>query len=315
MPHIAFLFPGQGSQRVGMGLEFSEADPTIRAEVFEAADRILGLPISTLCFTGPAEALLRTENTQPGIFLASMAALRALRAAGIRPHVVAGHSLGEYSALVGAGALAFEDGLRIVRRRGELMAEVAAKTPGAMAAIIGLSAEGVEACCAEAGAGGLVEVANYNAPDQVVVSGERARVEAAMTLAKARGASQVVALPVGAPFHCWLMRGLRDEFAAFLAGFPIRDPELPVVANATGDYVRNAGAIRAALVAQVAAPVRWTRTMERLIADGVEAFVEAGPSRVLTGLAGRFPGVGAALSMDGPKRLAAARAKLGRSGG
>jgi len=315
MPQIAFLFPGQGSQRVGMGLEFCEADPTIRGEVFEAADRILGWPISTLCFTGPAETLVRTENTQPGIFLASMAALRALRAAGLRPQVVAGHSLGEYSALVGAGALAFEDALRIVRRRGELMAEVAAKTPGAMAAIIGLPADGVEACCAEAGAGGLVEVANYNAPDQIVVSGEQAPVEAAMALAKARGASQVIALPVGAPFHCSLMRGLRDEFAAFLAGFTIRDPQIPVVANVTGDYVRDADAIRAALIAQVAAPVRWARTMERLIAGGVATFVEAGPSRVLTGLAGRFPGVAAALSVDGPKRLAAARAKLAGPGG
>jgi [acyl-carrier-protein] S-malonyltransferase len=310
MPTIAFLFPGQGSQRVGMGLEFCEADPKIRAEVFEAADRILGLPISTLCFLGPPEALVRTENTQPGIFLASMAALAALRAAGLRPDVVAGHSLGEYSALVGAGALAFEDALRIVRRRGELMAEVAAKTPGAMAAIIGLTPEAVEACCAEASAGGLVEVANYNAPDQTVVSGERGPVEAAMALAQARGASQVVALPVGAPFHCSLMRDLREEFAAFLERFPIRDPAIPVVANVSGDYVRDAAAIRAALVAQVAAPVRWTRTMERLVAGGLGAFIEAGPSRVLTGLAGRFAGVGTALSVDGPKRLAAARARL-----
>jgi [acyl-carrier-protein] S-malonyltransferase len=285
MVRTAFLFPGQGSQKVGMAKDYVERFPQLRPRWFDAADRILGFSLSTLCFEGPEEDLRRTDNTQPAIFVVSLAILDVLREHGIDPDAAAGHSLGEYSALVCAGALDFEDGLRLVRRRGELMAAINERTPGTMAAIIGPTPEQVDELCARAReeADGIVEAANYNEPEQTVISGERSPVERAMELARDLGA-RVVPLQVGAPFHCSLMDDLADEFGAALDDVTFRDPTLPVIANITGDHVRTADEVRDALRRQVAGAVRWTDTMRRLDAEGFERFVEVGPGRVLSGL-------------------------------
>ncbi|MBO3749440.1 ACP S-malonyltransferase [Streptosporangiaceae bacterium NEAU-GS5] len=286
MNRTAFLFPGQGSQKTGMGLDFTERFPELKERWFDAADDILGIPLSRYCFEGPEEDLRRTEITQPAIFTVSVAVLDALRSAGVRPDAAAGHSLGEYAALVCAGVLGFAPALRLVRLRGELMAQVNERTPGAMAAIIGLSPAEVETLCARAAAasGGIVEPANYNEPEQTVISGAVEPVGQAMDLAKEAGA-RVVPLRVGAPFHSSLMKVLTDEFGAALDAVPFADPEIPVVANITGEYVRTGAEAREALRAQVSGAVRWTDTMRLLTADGFGTFVEAGPGRVLTGFA------------------------------
>jgi [acyl-carrier-protein] S-malonyltransferase len=284
MTRTAFLFPGQGSQKVGMGLDFVERYPELKSRWFEAADDILQMPLSRLCFEGPEESLRRTENTQPAIFVMSMAVLDVLRSAGMRPAAAAGHSLGEYAALVCAGALDFAAALRLVRRRGELMAQVNERTPGAMAAIIGLPPEQVEGLCEQVrdATGGLVEPANYNEPEQTVISGIETTVAQAMRLAKEAGA-RVVPLRVGAPFHCSLMKVLADEFGAALDAVAFADPEIPVVANITGTYVTTAGEVKNALRDQVSGAVRWTETMRLLAGDGYDTFVEVGPGRVLAG--------------------------------
>lgn len=284
MPRTAFLFPGQGSQKVGMGRDFLERYPDLKARYFDTADEVLGLPISRLCFEGPEDELRRTDNTQPAIFLVSMVVLDVLRSNGLEPDAAAGHSLGEYSALVCAGALDFVDGLRLVRRRGELMAGVNEVTPGAMAAIIGLPPDAVERLCVTArnASGGVVEPANYNEPEQTVISGQVEAVEAAMDLAGDAGA-RVVRLQVGAPFHCSLMDVLTEEFGQALDACPFRDPTIPVAANVHGHYVRTAEEVKDALRRQVAGSVQWTTTMRRLADDGHDTFVEVGPGRVLTG--------------------------------
>lgn len=284
MARTAFLFPGQGSQKVGMGRDFVERYPDLQSRYFDAADEILGFSISSLCFDGPEEDLRRTDNTQPAVFLVSMVVLDVLRANGVEPAAAAGHSLGEYSALVAAGVLDFADALRLVRRRGELMARVNESTPGAMAAVIGLAPEAVDGLCeaVREADGGVVEPANYNEPEQTVISGEGPAVEAAMGLAEEAGA-RVVKLPVGAPFHCSLMEVLADEFATALDACTFRDPVLPVVANVTGDYVRTADEVKQSLRRQVVGSVQWTETLRRLADDGYDAFVEVGPGRVLAG--------------------------------
>lgn len=284
MARTAFLFPGQGSQKVGMGRDFVERYPDLQSRYFDAADEILRFPISSLCFDGPEEDLRRTDNTQPAVFLVSMVVLDVLRANGVQPAAAAGHSLGEYSALVAAGVLDFADALRLVRRRGELMARVNETTPGAMAAVIGLPPEAVDGLCeaVREADGGVVEPANYNEPEQTVISGEGPAVEAAMGLAEEAGA-RVVKLPVGAPFHCSLMGVLADEFATALDDCTFRDPVLPVVANVTGDYVRTADEVKESLRRQVVGSVQWTETLRRLADDGYDTFVEVGPGRVLSG--------------------------------
>lgn len=282
---VALLFPGQNSQRVGMGAALCEEYPTVRERYFERADAVLGLPLSAICFEGPEEELVKTENQQPAIFLVSCAIAAVLRERGVEPEAVAGHSLGEYAALVAAGALDLETGLRLTRRRGELMAAVAARSGGIMAAVLGLAPEEVEAACREAAAeGGVVEVANYNSPTQTVISGEEAPVRRAMATATARGAARVIELQVSAPFHCALMAPLAEAFAPLLRDATVRPARLPVVANVTAGYERDPEEIRANLVTQLAAAVRWTDSVRRLIAAGVDTFVEAGPGKVLTGL-------------------------------
>jgi [acyl-carrier-protein] S-malonyltransferase len=270
-----------------MGREFYEQTAAGR-ELFDRADQLLGLPLSRLCFEGPDEALTRTENAQPAIFTVSCIAHRLLEEKGLQPDAVAGHSLGEYSALVAAGVMSFEDGLRTVRRRGELMAEVGDRVSGAMAAILNLPAEAVAELCAEASSAGRVEVANYNSPEQTVISGEAAAVDRAIELAKERGARRAIKLNVAAPFHSSLMAPLAEEMARVLAEVPMQAPRVPVVANVTADYARTPEEVRDLLIRQVAGSVRWTEPIRRLAADGITRTVEVGPGRVLTGLTPRI---------------------------
>ncbi|WP_043097282.1 ACP S-malonyltransferase [Kallotenue papyrolyticum] len=285
----AWVFPGQGSQSVGMGQDVYQASPAARA-IFDEADATLGFALSRLCFAGPPETLTQTENAQPALLTTSIALLAAAREragdALSEPALAAGHSLGEYSALVAAGALRFADALRLVRRRGELMA---AAREGTMAAIMGLDLESLRAVCAEASSVGVVVVANENSPGQLVISGVTAAVERAMELARQRGAKRAVLLNVSAAFHSPLMEqaaaGLAEAVAAVTE---LQAPRFPVISNVTATPLTTPEAIRAELVAQVTAPVRWIASVERLVAAGVTHCIEIGPGTVLTGLIKRI---------------------------
>lgn len=280
---VAFVFPGQGSQKVGMGRALAEAFPDSR-QTLAAADEALGFPLSRLCFEGPESDLQLTANTQPAILAVSVAAFRALAARGLRPDRVAGHSLGEYSALVAAGALAFEDAVVAVRRRGEYMQEAVPVGEGAMAAILALDLAAVEQACREAAQGRVVAPANINSPGQVVIAGHADAVKRAMEACQAAGARRAVLLPVSAPFHCALMAPAQDRMAADLARIAFRDPEVPLVNNVDARMVRSADECREGLVRQVSAPVRWQQSVDAMVQDGVATFVEVGPGTVLTGL-------------------------------
>jgi len=282
---LAFVFPGQGSQYVGMGRDLYEAYPEARA-IFDQADEILGFPLSELCFEGPAEKLNDTINTQPAIFTMSVACLRALNPSlSLDPLFVAGHSLGEYTALVAAGALTFADGLKLVRERGRLMKEAGKKNPGGMAAIIGLDARTVERICQEASG---VQIANYNSPGQIVISGHREALEQAMGLARERGAKRVIPLAVSIAAHSPLMRPAAQEFRRAVEATALRRARIPVVANVTAEPTTEPEEIREALVRQLTSPVRWVESVERMIEGGVDTFVEIGPKSVLTGLIRRI---------------------------
>ena len=283
MPKTAFIFPGQGSQYPGMGRELAENFACARA-VFEEADQALGFAISKLCFDGPVEELQLTANTQPAILAASVAAARVLREKGIPADYVAGHSLGEYSALVAAGALGLADAVRLVRKRGQYMQEAVPVGQGAMAAILGLDGAAVEALCREAAQGEVVSPANLNSPGQVVIAGSTAAVARAVELAKARGAKRAILLNVSAPFHCALMQPARDRLSVDLDAAEIIDPPVPLVNNVDAQVVKAAAVVREGLKRQVTAPVRWEESMRRLRAEGVEMFVEVGPGKVLSGL-------------------------------
>ncbi len=280
---IAFVFPGQGSQAVGMGRDFCTLSATAKA-IFQEANDALGFDLMRLAFEGPEEELALTANTQPAVLTVSVAAAIVAIEHGIRPQLAAGHSLGEYSALVMSGALRFRDAVRVVRRRGEFMQEAVPVGTGAMAALMGLDLVAVEAICADAAQGQVVEVANVNSPVQIVIAGHRAAVERAVKLAADRGGKKSVLLPVSAPFHCALMAPAAERLAVELEKVQVGDPRMPIVRNVDGGVTTTAAEVKPALLRQVASPVRWTDCVKRLAAEGATTFVEVGPGRVLTGL-------------------------------
>jgi [acyl-carrier-protein] S-malonyltransferase len=280
---IAFLFPGQGSQIPGMGRELAENFEVAR-HVFEEADRAAGFSLSKLCFEGPVEELQLTANTQPAILATSVAAAEVLREKGVRADYVAGHSLGEYSALVVAGSIGLADAVRTVRRRGEYMQEAVPPGLGAMAALLGFDPGLVDEVCREAAQGEVVAPANFNSPGQMVIAGAAAAVGRAVELAKARGARRATLLKVSAPFHCALMQPAEDRLARDLDALEIADPQVPLVNNVDAQLVRSAAAVRSGLKRQVTASVRWEQSMRLLLREGVGLFIEVGPGKVLSGL-------------------------------
>jgi [acyl-carrier-protein] S-malonyltransferase len=284
---IAFLFPGQGSQAVGMGKAFHDASAAARA-VFDEANAALGFDLRRVMFEGPESELALTANTQPAVLTASVAAAAACAERGLKPALVAGHSLGEYSALVAAGAMRLRDAVRVVRQRGEFMQEAVPVGTGAMAAIMGLTLDVVEAVVRDAAQGHVVEVANVNSAQQIVIAGEKPAVERALALASERGGRKSVLLPVSAPFHCSLMKPAAERLAGALASVAVSDPRIPVVRNVDGAVTRVASDVVPCLLRQVASPVRWTACVQRLAAEGATAFVEVGPGRVLTALTKRI---------------------------
>ena len=306
---IACVFPGQGSQAVGMGQPLVAACPEA-ADVFAAADEALGFPLSAVMFEGPAETLTLTEHTQPAILTMSTAVWRVLEGRGLAPAYVAGHSLGEYSAHVAAGTLAFADAVRLVRNRGRYMQEAVPVGTGAMAAILGLDEAEVTAACAEAAQGDVVSPANLNGAGQVVIAGQAVAVARAGEACKARGARRVIPLKVSAPFHCALMDPARDRLRPELEQATAADPRIPVVANVDALPRTTAAASVDALVRQVSSPVRWEATVQWLAAQGVDTFVEVGPGAVLSGLIRKVARDARVLSVETPEDVEAAVAAL-----
>lgn len=309
---MAFLFPGQGSQTVGMGHTLAEAHP-VAAATFAEADEVLGFKLSDLCFHGPEAELTDTVNAQPALLATSVALARVLDAqlgalpAGAGPVFVAGHSMGEYTALVAAGAMSFADGLRLVRERGRLMKQAGVENPGMMAAILGLEEADVASLCREAAgqSGGIVQVANDNCPGQVVISGDKAGMEAAMTALAAAGARKVVPLAVSIASHSPLMAPAAGALEQAIQATPISLPRVPVIGNTTAQPLTTVEAIRAELVAQLTGSVRWTASMQAALAAGITAFVEIGPGDVLTGLIKRIDRGAARHSVSDPENLEA----------
>ena len=296
MAEAALLFPGQGSQFVGMARDVYEAVPAARNTI-DQADALLGFPLSRLMFEGPDETLTQTDNAQPAIFVASVALLRSIEPALVGIRFVGGHSVGEYSALVAAGAMSFEDGLRLVRKRGELMQVAGTDIPGGMLAVLGLEDEAIEEACASV-APLIVCAANYNGPGQTIVSGERAGLEAVTEALKARGAKRVLPLNVSAAFHSPVMAKMAGLLAKDIDTAPLADPLFPVIGNVSATALTTAAELRRELEQQIASPVRWNGSMAYAVAQGVTRFIEVGPGKVLTGLMKRIDPTVQAISIN-----------------
>jgi [acyl-carrier-protein] S-malonyltransferase len=311
---IAFLFPGQGSQSVGMGRSLADTFP-IAKQTFEEADQALGFALSKLIFEGPDDALKLTENTQPAILTVSVAAWRVLAEQGVHPALAAGHSLGEWSAHVAAGTLEFVDAVRAVKARGRAMQLAVPAGEGAMAAVLALDQAQVAEACREAAAvtGKVVAAANFNSPNQTVISGTLAAVEKAAEIAKAKGARRAVMLPVSAPFHCSLMQPAQEEVARVLAAIALHDPAFPVAANVDGKLIATASEAGDALTRQVTGAVRWVECVQALVGAGAEAFVEVGPGKVLCGLLKQIDGTQKYWNVEDPASLQAALEGLATS--
>jgi [acyl-carrier-protein] S-malonyltransferase len=309
---LAFLFPGQGSQSVGMGRELSEKYP-VAQRTFEEANDALGFDLAKLCFEGPEEQLKLTEFTQPAIFTVSIAAQRVLAEKGITPNYVAGHSLGEYSAEVVAGVISFADAVRTVRSRGQFMQEAVPAGMGAMAAILGMSSEDAAQACTDAATEtqALVSPANFNSLEQTVISGEVAAVERAAALAKERGAKKVVMLAVSAPFHSALMQPAQDRLEGLLKALPFANASVPVVVNVDAALVTEGEALRDALIRQVTGSVRWVESMRLLIEQAPTHFIEVGPGKVLCGLMRQIDRGQSCLNVENEASLGKALAALG----
>jgi [acyl-carrier-protein] S-malonyltransferase len=293
-----------------MGKGLAETHPVAR-QVFEEADRVLSIRLSGLCFEGPDEELRLTVNTQPAILTSSIAALRALEARGARADFVAGHSLGEYTALVAAGSLKFGDALGAVRKRGVYMQEAVPAGEGAMAALIGIDIESVRAICAEASSRGVCAPANLNSPNQTVIAGHRPAVEAAVELAKTRGAKRAVMLAVSAPFHCELMNPAAERLAALFEQTAFADLSVPLVTNVDARLTTCGAGARDALLRQVASPVRWSESIKLLLDEGVTTFIEVGPGKVLSGLVRQHSRQCQMLNVEDEQTLEATAAALG----
>jgi [acyl-carrier-protein] S-malonyltransferase len=302
---IGFVFPGQGSQSVGMGRAFHDTDPDVRA-VYEAASSVLGYDVAALCFDGPAERLNLTEFTQPALLVASLAAWKALEPAGLTALAVAGHSLGEYSAICAAGGLSFSDAVSIVQKRGRYMAEAVPAGSGLVAALIGLSVDVVTDICREAAPYGVVAPANFNCPGQVVIAGDKAAVERAIDAGKARGCRKAIPLPVSVPVHTPLMQKAAERLAKEFASVEWKDLRVPLVNNAEAMALRTADEVRASLVRQLPSSVGWEESVMTMTQLGVTTFVEVGPGTVLTGLIKRIAPEARTLNVTDPKSLEAA---------
>jgi [acyl-carrier-protein] S-malonyltransferase len=283
MAKLAFMFPGQGSQYPGMGRDLAEKYPAAR-RVFDEADAALGMSISQICFSGTEDELKLTANTQPAILTVSVAAYRALEDSGIKPEFVAGHSLGEYSALVAAGGIDFADAVKLVRKRGQYMQEAVAAGNGAMAAILGLAPAEVAEITRKASEGEIVVPANLNSPEQTVISGTAAAVKRAVEIASQAGAKRAVILPVSAPFHCELMAPAQKKLEKDLRATKFHDLKFPIYTNVDAEETTSGDEAREALIKQVCMPVLWLDTMHEMIDSGVHLFVEVGPGKVLSGL-------------------------------
>jgi len=295
MSKTAWIFPGQGSQYVGMGADCFQSSEAAK-QTFATADSVLGFPLSSILFSGPELELRQTKNTQPAIFLHSMVLVRLMRQE--LPAMVAGHSLGEYSALVVAGALTFEDGLRLVRLRGELMQRAGELEPGTMAAVIGMTPEATTDVCREASAAGVVQPANFNSPGQIVISGSVDGVHKAMELAKQRGAKMVKELVVSGAFHSPLMKSAKEGLRTALETTAIQDARIPVYTNVTAEPVTRAAEIRELLYQQLSSPVRWEESVRNMVRDGASRFVEIGPGKVLQGLVKRIEATAETAGVD-----------------